>query len=70
MATLANKELQDSTRAAGYYERILSLDPDEMDAMNIALLPLYEAEARWENLIQGLKRKLERTEDRHARATM
>ncbi len=69
MATLANKELQDSTRAAGYFERILSLDPDEMDAID-ALLPLYEAEARWENLIQGLQQKLKRTEDRHLRATM
>lgn len=66
MATLAEVELRDHGRAASYYEKVLSLDPEDTLALD-ALLPLYEAKKAWEQLIDALKRKLELTEEREQR---
>lgn len=66
MATLAEVELRDHNRAASFYEKILSLDGEDKAAID-ALLPLYEAQAAWERLIDALQRKLKLSEDREQR---
>ena len=67
MATLAFDELRRPEQAAGYYEEILDIDADDIEAID-ALLPLYESEGQWEKLISGYERKLQYTEEKTDRA--
>lgn len=69
MAMLAQVELRDHGRAASFYEKILSLDPEDKSAID-ALLLLYEAQAAWERLIDALQRKLKLSEDREQRGVL
>ncbi|MBK07695.1 MAG: hypothetical protein CL920_33475 [Deltaproteobacteria bacterium] len=67
MAEIAHRELERREQAAQYYEDILSIDEDDVDAID-ALLPLYEKEGDWEKLIGGHERRLAHTSDKIERA--
>lgn len=69
MAVLAHIELKRSEQAAQYYESILELFPEDIETID-ALLPLYEGEAQWEKLIEGLQRKLQHVEEKQLRGEL
>lgn len=58
VALIAEEIIGDASKAIGYYERILALDPFYTAALD-ALEKLYEREGRWQDLAALLERRLE-----------
>jgi tetratricopeptide (TPR) repeat protein len=62
VAVIAEEIIGDATKAIRYYERILTLDPLYVPALD-ALERLYEREGRWKDLAALLERRLETSTD-------
>ena len=69
MALLADEELRSPQKAADYYGRILSLDPDDLEAAK-ALTPIHEESGNWEPLIDCLRIQFSHTEERGEKAEL
>lgn len=66
MATIARDQLSDLALAAESFEKVIELDPDDLDAVR-QLRAAYEAAESWDRLQDVLVKELTLTEDEAAR---
>ncbi|NLN63539.1 MAG: tetratricopeptide repeat protein [Myxococcales bacterium] len=66
-ADLYNNQIGHPDRALRHYERVLSVDEQNLDAAK-ALVPIYQRSEKWSRLIKSLEIVLDATEDPEERA--
>ncbi len=65
---IVEQRLKEPVDAAGWYERVLELDPTFLPSLH-ALGSIYEKAGRWDDLLRILAREAQQSEDPHRRAT-
>ena len=69
LAMLWRDRLRDNKKATAAFERVLEIDPENLDALR-ALAPLYQSAQNFERLIFTQEKLLDQTEDPAARRTL
>lgn len=62
IAEIWESKLEDQTSAIAGYERLLSIEPDNLPALR-ALRRIYASSARWQDLVDVLRAEIARNED-------